>query len=119
MIKMVLGHDQLYYVSLSENCESIRLAITPEKDVKVNSQGIRERWELIEEFNTKLRETIKAFMPASELPRRYIPCLRCPKLHLKLDEIRAHDKPLRCSRGRLSIDYYSDLRQYKSSCKCG
>ena len=29
---MVLGHDQLYYVSLSEDHHSIRLAITPDED---------------------------------------------------------------------------------------
>lgn len=113
MIKLVLGHDQLYYVSLCEDHDSIRLAITPEEDVKVKSQGIRERWELIEYFNSKLIETVKAFMPASDLPKRYIPCNRCPKLHLKLDEIRKNDKPLRCARGRLAEDYYSDLRQSK------
>ena len=35
MIKLVLGRDQLYYVSLCEDHDSIRLAITPEEDVKV------------------------------------------------------------------------------------
>ena len=113
MIKLVLGRDQLYYVSLCEDHDSIRLAITPEEDVKVKSQGIRERWELIEYFNSKLIETVKAFMPASDLPKCYIPCNRCPKLHLKLDEIRKNDKPLRCACGRLAEDYYSDLRQSK------
>ena len=113
MIKLVLGRDQLYYVSLSEDYDSIRLAITPEEDAKVKSQGIQERWDLIEFFNSKLMETVKTYMPASDIPTRYIPCSRCAKLHLKLDEIRKSDKPLRCARGRLAEDYYSDLRQRK------
>ena len=119
MIKMVLGHDQLYYVSLSENYQSIRLTITPDEDGIVRTLGLQERWKLIEEFNTKLRKTVVAFMPASQLPQRYIPCLFCCKLHLKLDAIRAHDKPLRCINEELPKDYYSDLRQCKGSCKCG
>ena len=62
---MVLGCDQLYYVSLSEDHHSIRLAIIPDEDGIVTPQGLQERWKLIEEFNTKLIETVKAFMPAS------------------------------------------------------
>ena len=38
-------------------------------------------------------------MPASDPPQRYIPCSLCPKLHLKLDDIRAADKPLHCLNG--------------------
>ena len=113
MIKLVLGRDQLYYVSLCEDHDSIRLAITPEEDAKVKLEGVQERWELIEYFNSKLMEIVKTYMPASNKPTRYIPCSRCPKLHLKLDEIRKSDKPLRCARGRLAEDYYSDLRQHK------
>ena len=113
MIKMVLGHDQLYYVSLCEDHYSIRLAITPDEDGVVTPQGLQERWKLIEEFNTKLTEIVKAFMPASDLPQRYIACSLCPNLHLKLDGIRADDKPLHCAHGKLPKDYYSDLRQYQ------
>ena len=108
---MVLGHDQLYYVSLSEDHHSIRLAITPDEDGIATIQGLQERWKLIEEFNVKLKETVEAFMPASQLPQCFIPCSLCPKLHLKLDDIRADDSPLRCINGKLSKDYYSDLRQ--------
>ena len=113
MIKLVLGRDQLYYVSLCEDHDSIRLAITPEEDAKVKLEGIQERWKLIEYFNSKLMEIVKTYMPASNVPTRYIPCSRCPKLHLNLDEIRKSDKPLRCARGRLAEDYYSDLIQQK------
>ena len=116
MIKMVLGHDQLYYVSLSEDHHSIRLAITPDEDGIVTIQGLQERWKLIEEFNVKLKETVKAFMPASQLPQCFIPCSLCPKLHLKLDDIRADDSPLRCINGKLPKEYYSDLRQCQGSC---
>ena len=115
MIKMVLGYDQLYYVSLCEDHHSIRLAITPDDDGVVTPQGLQERWKLIEEFNAKLMKTVKAFMPASDLPQRYIPCGLCPNLHLKLDDIRADDKPLHCKNGKLPKDYYSDLRQYQGS----
>ena len=118
MIKMVLGYDQLYYVSLSEDHYSIRLAITPDDDGVVTSQGLQERWKLIEEFNAKLMETVKAFMPASQLPQCFIPCGLCPILHLKLDDIRADDKPLHCFSGKLPKDYYSDLRQYQGSYIC-
>ena len=115
MIKMVLGYDQLYYVSLCEDHYSIRLAITPDEGEEVTPQDLQDRWKLIEEFNAKLMKTVKAFMPSSNPPQRYIPCSLCPKLHLKLDDIRADDKPLRCINGRLSKDYYSDLRQYQGS----
>ena len=116
MIKMVLGYDQLYYVSLCEDHNSIRLAITPDDDGVVTPQGLQERWRLIEEFNDKLMSAVKAFMPAADLPRRYIPCCWCPNLHLNLDAIRA-DKPsaLHCKDGKLPKDYYSDLRQYQGS----
>ena len=51
-------------------------------------------------------------MPASNLPQRYIPCSLCPNLHIKLDDARAHDRPLRCRfHGKLPKDYYSDLRK--------
>ena len=115
IVKLVLGHDQLYYVSLCEDHDSIRLAISPDEDRTVASQGLQERWKLIEYFNTKLLEIVKAFMPASKLPQRYVPCSRCPNLHLKLDSIRESDKPLHCARGRLAPDYYSDLRQCQGS----
>ena len=113
MIKMVLGRDQLYYVSLFEDHDSIRLAITPDEDGVVAPEGLRERWELIEEFKAQLAVAVKAFMPASQPPKCYIPCSLCPNLHLELDNIRADDKPLRCTNGKLSKDYYSDLRQYQ------
>ena len=108
----MLGRDQLYYVSLCEDHDSIRLAITPDEDGKVKPQSLQERWRLIEDFNAKLIETTKTYMPASELPLRYVPCSQCTDLHLRLDDIRATDKPLRCSEGKLPDDYYSDLRQY-------
>ena len=115
MIKMVLGHDQLYYVSLCED-HSIRLAITPDDDgIIVAPRGLQERWNLIEEFNAKLMKTVISFMPSSDLPQRYIPCSFCPNLHLKLDDIRANDKPLHCFQGRLRTDYYRDLRQYQGT----
>ena len=116
MIKMVLGYDQLYYVSLCEDHHSIRLAVTPDDDDEVvTPQGPQERWKLIEEFNAKLMKTVKAFMPASDLPQRYIPCSLCLNLHLKLDDIRADDKPLHCHNGKVPKDYYNDLRQYQGS----
>ena len=119
MIKMVLGHDQLYYVSLCADQQSIRLAIVPDDDGIITTKGRQERWKLIEEFNDKLMKTLKAFMPASQPPQCYIPCSLCTKLHLKLDDIRAGDKPLHCFKGKLPKDYYCDLRQYQSNyCTC-
>ena len=106
--------SQLYYVSLCEDHHSIRLAITPDDDGVVTPQGLQERWELIEEFNAKLIEKVKAFMPASDLPQHYIPCSLCQNLHLKLDDIRA-DNRLHCFNGKLPKDYYSDLRQYQGT----
>ena len=113
MIKMVLGCDQLYYVSLCADQHTIRLAITPDDDGVVTQKGLQERWSLIEDFYAKLMRTVEAFMPASKLPQRYIPCSLCPKLHLRLDDIRADDKPLHCFKGKLPNDYYSDLRKYQ------
>ena len=118
MIKKVLGHDQLYYVSLCEEQHSIRLAITPDEDEIVSPQGLQERWKLIEDFNAKLMETVKAFMPASHLPQCFIPCGLCSNVHLKLDDIRADHKPLRCFKGKLPKDDYSDLRQYQGIYIC-
>ena len=115
---MVLGHDQLYYISLHDDHHSIRLAITPDEDGITTPKGVQERWKLIEEFNAKLMERVKAFMPASDPPQRYIPCGLCDDLHLRLDDIRAKSKQLRCSNGKLPKDYYSDLRQYGGSYRC-
>ena len=115
---MVLGHDQVYYVSLCEKHDSIRLAITPDEDGIVKSQGLQERWKLIEDFNAKLMEITKTFMPASNLPQAFVPCSLCSDLHLKLDDIRATDKPLHCFNGKLPIDYYSDIRQYQGNYHC-
>ena len=115
MIKMVLGSDQLYYVSLCDHHHSIRLAITPDEDGIVTSQGLQERWKIIEYFNTKLMETIKVFHPAADLPQCYIPCCRCSNLHLRLHDLRADDKRLHCFHGKLPKDYYSDLRQYQGN----
>ena len=112
---MVLGDDQLYYVSLCEDHSSIRLAITPDTDCTVTPQGHKERWQLIEYFSAKLIKTVKAFMPASDLPQCYIPCSLCSNLHLKLSDIRANDKVLHCINGRLPKEYYSDLRQCQGS----
>ena len=112
MIKLVLGRDQLYYVSLQEDHDSIRLAITPDEDGILKSQGLQERWQLIEDFNAKLIEITRAFMPASDLPQCFIPCSMCSNLHLKLEDIRNSDMPLRCFDGKLAKDYYSDLRKY-------
>jgi len=111
----VLGRDQLYYVSLCEDHNSIRLAITPDEDGIVKSRSLQERWKLIDDFTAKLKETTKAFMPASELPQCYVPCSQCSDLHLKLDGIRSTDKPLRCFKGKLPEDYYSDIRQYQGN----
>ena len=118
MIKMVLGHDQLYYVSLSDDHHSIRLAITPDEDGITTRRGLQERWKLIKEFDAKLKEMLIAFMPAAQLPQCFIPCSLCPKLHLRLDDMRADDSPLRCMNGKLPKDYYSDLRQYQGSYTC-
>ena len=112
---MTLGCDQLYYVSLCADQHTIRLAITPDDDGVVTQKGLQERWSLIEDFNVKLMMTVKAFMPASDLPQRYIPCSLCQKLHLKLDDIRADDKPLKCFKGKLPNDFYSDLRKYQGN----
>ena len=108
----MLGCDQLYHVSLCEYHDSIRLAITPCEDEIVKTQGLQERWRFIEEFTTKLIETIKTFMPASDLPQRYVPCCRCSDIHFKLDDIRATEKPLWCSKRKLPEDYYIDIRKY-------
>ena len=113
MIKMVLGYDHLYYVSLCEKHHSIKLTITPDNGSTVTSQGCQERCKLVEEFNSKLLETVKAFIPASRPPQCYIPCRLCAKLHLKLDIIRADYRPLHCFNGRLPEDYYNDLRQHQ------
>ena len=118
MIKMVLGGDQLYYVSLCVVHHSIRLAIITDEDGIVTTQDLQERWKLIEYFNTKLMEFVKAFMPASDLPQCFIPCSNCSNLHFRLDDIRSNNKRLRCFHGDLSKDYYSDLRQYQGSYTC-
>ena len=111
MIKLVLGSDQYYYVSLSDEKDGIRLAISPDEDGVVSIAGLQNRWDLIEFFSTKLKEITATFMPASAPPECYIPCSKCPHLHLKLDDIRINEMQLRCSRGKLPPDYYKCLRQ--------
>ena len=115
MIKMVLGRDQLYYVSMCEKHCSIRLAITPDEDGTVTRQSLQERWKLIEDFNAKLMATVKTFMPASDNPQCYIPCNLCPNLHLLLNDIRVSDKLFHCVNGKLLKNYYRDLRQKQGS----
>jgi len=111
MIKLVLGIDQYYYVSLSDEKDSIRLAIAPDEYGVVGAEGMQNRWNLVEFCRDKLKEITATFMPASAPPECYIPCSLCPKLHLKLDEIRATQLPLGCSRGKLARDYYQSIRQ--------
>ena len=113
----MLGYDQLYHVSLCEYHDSIRLAITPHEDKIVKTHSLQERWRFIEDFTTKLIETTRAFMPASSLPQRYVPCCKCSDLHFKLDDIRGTDKPLWCLKGKLPEDYYNDIRQYPGNLK--
>ena len=110
-VKMVLGDDQVYYVSLCEDHHSIQLAITPDGG-RIKPQGFQDRWKLIEEFYAKLKEIVKAFMPASDPPQCFIPCSLCDNLHLKLDDMRENNKSLHCFNGKLPKDYYMDLRQY-------
>jgi len=112
MIKLVLGIDQYYYVSLSDEKDSIRLAITPDEDGFVGAEGLQNRWNLVEFCRDKLKEITTTFMPASAPPECYIPCSLCPKLHLKLDDVRATHLQLRCCKGKMARDYYQCLRQH-------
>ena len=112
MIKLVLGSNQYYYVTLSDENDSIRIAISPDEDGVVSITGLQSRRNLIEFFSARLTEITATFMPASAPPECYIPCSLCPGLHLRLDEIRAYELPLRCSKGKLTSHYYKSLRQY-------
>ena len=107
-VGLQLGAHQKYYISRSEEKQSIQLTITVGgNDVK----HVQERAELIDEVSKLLDDIMKVFMPAARKPVLFVPCALCNVLHITLKQIRdgvtvycpssANDSPL--------CNYYSDL----------
>ena len=107
-IGLQLGAHQKYYISRSEDKQSIQLTITVSKnDVKC----MQERSALINDVTTMLDDIMKVFMPAARKPCLFVPCNLCDVLHITLQQIQdgvtvhcpssTDDTPLH--------NYYSDL----------
>ena len=88
------------------------MSIAPEDDDKpVTGVGLHERLELVIFIRAKLLELVTTYMKASEPPIPYMPCTRCYKPHIALDDVLDSKKVLRCRDSKkLSMDYYLGLR---------
>ena len=107
-IGLQLGAHQKYYISRSEDKQSIQLTITVSKN---DAKCMQERSALVNDVTTMLDDVMKAFMPAARKPCLFVPCNLCNVLHITLQQIQdgvtvycptsTDDTPLH--------NYYSDL----------
>ena len=107
-IGLQLGAHQKYYISRSEEKQSIQLTITiMRKDAKC----ILERGKLIDDVARTLKDIMDVFMPAAEKPVLLIPCSKCHTLHITLKQVH-EGSTVYCPMSSADIplcSYYSDL----------
>jgi len=107
-VALKMGTHQKYYISHCEEKHSIQLTITV---VGNDVPSIQERRELIDNVNKMLNDVMKVFMPAAVQPVLFVPCPRCPILHITFSEVCAGGISY-CSTFEEDIalcDHYSDL----------
>ena len=82
-VKMALGCQEYYTISLCEEKCSIQLSFLHHKKSHSTDQCV----ELLKYFESKLHLLMKDFMQASAKPKAYIPCFYqdCSALHIELD----------------------------------
>ena len=107
-IGLQLGAYQKYYISRSEDKQSIQLTITVSKN---DAKCMQERSSLINDVTRMLDDIMKVFMPAARKPHLFVSCNLCDVLHITLQQIQdgvivycpssTDDTPLH--------NYYSDL----------
>ena len=83
-VALKLGTHQKYYISHCEEKHSIQLTITVAGN---DVPSIQERRELIDDVNKMLNNVMKGFMPAAVQPVLFVPCPRCPNLHITFSEV--------------------------------
>ena len=107
-VKMGLGPEQFYYVSLCEEMHSIQLSISLHEKHPFAEQRI----ELMEFIESKLNFLMKEFMQASTKPKAYVPCFfqKCNTLHVELEMVHKGEYQ-NCPSEEKTIpqDYYRDL----------
>ena len=83
-VALQLGAHQKYYISRSEEKQSIQLTITvSKKDVKC----MQKRSALINDVTKMLDDIMKVFMPAARKPTLFVHCPLCDVLHITLQQI--------------------------------
>jgi len=110
LVELQLGAHQKYYVSRCVEKGSIQLTITLPLINDMDSAD--ERKELIYDIKMMLDDIMKAFMPAvKKRPALLVPCPKCPKLHITLDEVDCGNTIFCSSSGETNqlSGYYSDL----------
>ena len=104
-IMMVLSSNQFYCVSLCQERKSIQLDIIMDKN---SEASVQHRKELIEFFQSTLKEIRLEFMAAAAKPICYIPCPYCPELHIKFSNLLKGGVQI-CNTETISQDYYQGL----------
>jgi len=110
LVELQLGAHQKYYVSRCAEKESIQSTITMPLINDMECAEVRK--ELIYDIKMMLDDIMKAFMPAvKKRPVLLVPCPKCPKLHITLDEVCCGNTIFCSASGETNhlSGYYSDL----------
>ncbi|XP_065890274.1 uncharacterized protein [Dysidea avara] len=110
LVELQLGAHQKYYISRCVEKESIQLTIT--MPLRNDLDCAEERKELISDIKMMLDKIMKVFMPAvKKRPVLLVPCPKCTKLHITLDEV-YYGNTIFCSASGETdqlVGYYRDL----------
>ena len=83
-VGLQLGSHQKYYISRSEEKQSIQLTITISKD---DAKCMQERNALLNDVANMLDVIMKVFMPAAKKPTLFVSCVLCNALHITLQQV--------------------------------
>ena len=81
---MVLGRGQYYCVSLCQEKQSIKLSFVL---LPGGNHRAEERIELLQYFQSNLKEVMSDFMSATSKAVAYIPCCYCNELHMEYNSL--------------------------------
>ena len=107
-VKIVLGCNQQYCVSLHEDTSSIQLSFL----VHGKDSSAEHRYQLFQYIQSKLELLMNDFMQASTKPKAYVPCCYndCHKLHVEVQLLCSKEFQYCPTEGKhIPNDYYSDL----------
>ena len=107
-VGLQLGAHQKYYISRSEEKQSIQLTITVSKK---DTKCMQERSRLINDVAKMLDDIMKVFMPAARKPTLFVHCTMCDVLHITLQQV-CDGVTVHCPSSKDDTplhNYYSDL----------